>query len=215
MRCGTAWRSNWRAITCWCCPIYSWRFIPRPGLLTTSNWQRAFGHGGDDHAGPRLLHLGHDRAAVYCLALKCTNAREEAVEIDIAPTLDIAAHQQHGFARAYYHWFHLIQPAPLPGTMIGGDARAYLHFKLGGWGSAGLACRAGAGEYERCFCTPEAIHAACEDYRASAGIDLGTATESRARGEDRVRHPGNLGHERRGARLFDPLALWRAPVRGR
>jgi hypothetical protein len=27
-------------------------------------------------------------------------------------------------------------------------------------------------EYARCFCTPEAIHAACEDYRAAAGIDL-------------------------------------------
>ena len=35
------------------------------------------------------------------------------------------------FARAYYHWFHLIQPAPLPETMIGGAPQAYLHHKLG------------------------------------------------------------------------------------
>ena len=27
-------------------------------------------------------------------------------------------------------------------------------------------------EYQRCFCTPEAIHASCEDYRAAADIDL-------------------------------------------
>jgi haloacetate dehalogenase len=27
-------------------------------------------------------------------------------------------------------------------------------------------------EYTRCFCTPEAVHASCEDYRAAASIDL-------------------------------------------
>jgi hypothetical protein len=26
--------------------------------------------------------------------------------------------------------------------------------------------------YKRCFCTPEAIQASCEDYRAAADIDL-------------------------------------------
>jgi hypothetical protein len=29
-----------------------------------------------------------------------------------------------------------------------------------------------ADEYERVFCTPEAIHSTTEDYRASAAIDL-------------------------------------------
>ena len=27
-------------------------------------------------------------------------------------------------------------------------------------------------EYKRCFCNPETIHAICEDYRATFGIDL-------------------------------------------
>ena len=39
------------------------------------------------------------------------------------------------FASAYYHWFHLIQPSPLPEKMIGGNVLHYLHAKLGGWGS--------------------------------------------------------------------------------
>ena len=36
------------------------------------------------------------------------------------------------FASAYYHWFHLIQPAPLPEAMIALAGLSYLHAKLGG-----------------------------------------------------------------------------------
>ena len=39
------------------------------------------------------------------------------------------------FAIGYYHWFFLIQPAPLPERMIGGDPGFYLRWTLGGWGS--------------------------------------------------------------------------------
>lgn len=137
--------------------------------------------------------------------------------IDIAPTLDMYARTDMEFARAYYHWFHLIQPAPLPETMIGSNARAYLHAKLGGWGSAGLAHiePPALAEYERCFCTPEAIHAACEDYRASAGIDLEHDRESRARGEkiacDTLAIWGATGVVHR---LFETLALWQAQCAG-
>jgi haloacetate dehalogenase len=117
------------------------------------------------------------------------------------------------FARAYYHWFHLIQPHPLPERMIEGCARDYLHAKLGGWGAAGVAHvepRALA-EYERCFCRPEAIHAACEDYRASAGIDLEHDRASRAAGQQIGCDTLVLWGERGVVhRLFDPLALWRA-----
>ncbi len=76
------------------------------------------------------------------------------------------------FARAYWHWFFLIQKAPIPETMIGANPAFYLRHKMGD-GAAGMQPfdpRAWA-EYERCF-TPEAIHASCEDYRAAATIDL-------------------------------------------
>jgi haloacetate dehalogenase len=125
------------------------------------------------------------------------------------------------FARAYYHWFHLIQPAPLPERMIGGCARDYLHAKLGGWGSAGLSHLEpqALADYERCFCAPEAIHAACEDYRAAAGIDLTHDRASRAAGQRIACELLVLWGERGVVqRLFDPLALWQAqcnaPVRG-
>jgi haloacetate dehalogenase len=39
-------------------------------------------------------------------------------------------------ARAYYHWFFLAQPAPLPEAMIGADPVAYYRSCLMGWGAA-------------------------------------------------------------------------------
>ena len=146
--------------------------------------------------------------------------------IDIAPTLDMYEATDFDFARAYYHWFHLIQPAPLPELMIGGNARAYLHAKLGGWGSQGLGYiePEALAEYERCFCDPTPntpglpanIHSACEDYRASAGIDLEHARDSRARG-DKIACDTLVLWGERGVvnRLFKPLELWQAQCAGR
>lgn len=163
----------------------------------------------------RFFVAGHDRGGrvAHRLALDHADAVAKLAVIDIAPTLDMYAATDFAFASAYYHWFHLIQPAPLPETMIGGCARDYLHAKLGGWGSAGLAHLEplALAEYERNFCTPAAIHGACEDYRASAGIDLEHDRASRAAGAkigcDLLVLWGERGVVQR---LFDPLALWRA-----
>ncbi len=174
---------------------------------------RALGH-------ERFGVCGHDRGGrvAHRLALDHADAVSRLCVIDIAPTFDMYAATDFDFARAYYHWFHLIQPAPLPETMIGGCAREYLRAKLGGWGSQGTAHiepRALA-EYERCFCSPEAIHGACEDYRAAASIDLEHDGASRAAGQkvacDMLVLWGGRGVVQR---LFDPLALWRAQCAGK
>jgi haloacetate dehalogenase len=162
---------------------------------------------------------GHDRGGrvAHRLALDHPTRISKLCVIDIAPTLDMYARTDFDFARAYYHWFHLIQPAPLPELMIGGNARAYLHAKLGGWGSGGLLHiePEALAEYERCFCRAESIHTACEDYRASAGIDLEHDREGRARGEKIVCDTLVLWGERGVVqRLFDPLALWQAQCAG-
>lgn len=163
----------------------------------------------------RFFLCGHDRGGrvAHRLALDHPERVAGLCVIDIAPTLDMYARTDMEFARAYYHWFHLIQPEPLPETMIGGNARAYLHAKLGGWGTGGLAHLEpeALAEYERCFCRPEAIHSACEDYRASAGIDLEHDRASRAAGQ-RVACDTLVLWGQRGVvqRLFDPLALWQA-----
>jgi len=167
----------------------------------------------------RFFLCGHDRGGrvAHRLAVDHPGRVDKLCVIDIAPTLDMYSATNMAFASAYYHWFHLIQPSPLPETMIGGNAVAYLHAKLGGWGSSGLSFIEPEAliEYERCFCTPEAIHAACEDYRASAGIDLVHDRESRTRGEKIVCDTQVLWGERGVVqKLFDPLALWQAQCTG-
>ena len=169
-----------------------------------------------DELGVARFHLcGHDRGGrmAHRLALDHSGRVARLCVIDIAPTFDMYAATDMAFARAYYHWFHLIQPAPLPETMIGGDARAYLTAKLGGWCAGGLThLEPGAlAEYERAFCRPQAIHSACEDYRASAGIDLEHDRASRERGE-RIACDTLVLWGARGVvhKLFDPLALWQA-----
>lgn len=163
---------------------------------------------------------GHDRGGrvSHRLALDHPQLVRKLCVLDIAPTLDMYAATDMAFARAYYHWFHLIQPEPVPEMMIGGNAVGYLHAKLSGWGGRSLDFiepRALA-EYERCFCTPQGIHSACEDYRASAGIDLEHDRASRERGEKIACDLLVLWGERGVVnRLFKPLDLWRAQCAGR
>lgn len=167
----------------------------------------------------RFFLCGHDRGGrvAHRLALDHPERVKRLCLIDIAPTLDMYARSDMEFARAYDHWFHLIQPAPLPERMIEGCARDYLHAKLGGWGGAGLGHIAAEAlrEYERCF-TPAHIHAMCEDYRASAGIDLEHDRESRAAGE-RIACDTLVIWGSRGVvhRFFDAPALWQAQCSAR
>ena len=166
----------------------------------------------------RFFLCGHDRGGrvSHRLALDHPQRVRKLAVLDIAPTLDMYGRTDMDFARAYYHWFHLIQPAPLPERMIAGDALPYLHTKLGGWGGAGLSIfePQALADYERCF-TPATIHTMCEDYRASAGIDLAHDRHSRERGEkvacDMLVLWGDRGVVQR---MFQPLALWQAQCAG-
>ena len=119
--------------------------------------------------------LAHDRGArvAHRLALDHPKAVKRLVLLDIAPTLAMYEKTSNQFARAYWHWFFLIQPAPLPERLIRADPSAYVRDVMGRR-SAGLAPfdpRALA-EYMRCIELPGTAHGLCEDYRASATIDL-------------------------------------------
>jgi haloacetate dehalogenase len=174
----------------------------------------------DQLGAHRFFLCGHDRGGrvAHRLTLDHPEKVERLCVIDIAPTLDMYNATDMAFARAYYHWFHLIQPWPVPERMIEGNAKDYLHAKLGGWGSSGLGFiePQALAEYERCFCQPEAIHGACEDYRASASIDLEHDRESRARG-DKIACDMLVLWGERGVvnKLFKPVDLWQAQCAGR
>jgi len=123
----------------------------------------------------RFTVLAHDRGArvAHRLAADHPAAVQRMVLLDIAPTLAMYEQTSNAFARAYWHWFFLIQPAPLPERLIDADPAAYVRDVMGRR-SAGLAPfdpRALA-EYVRCLALPGTAHGICEDYRAAAGIDL-------------------------------------------
>jgi haloacetate dehalogenase len=166
-----------------------------------------------------FLVCGHDRGGrvAHRMALDFPECVDRLCLIDIVPTLTMYERVDMAFARAYYHWFHLIQPAPLPERMIGGNARYYLHATLGGWGADGLEHVEPPAllDYERCFCTAQGIHAVCEDYRASAGIDLQHDRSSRQAGL-KVACPVHVLWGERGVihHLFEPLADWAAVCEG-
>jgi haloacetate dehalogenase len=168
---------------------------------------------------PQFFLCGHDRGGrvAHRMALDHPNRVQRLALIDIAPTLDMYAATDMDFARFYYHWFLLIQPAPLPEKMLGCDPRFFLHYTLGGWGSGGVGHvePEAMAEYERCFCRAEAIHAACEDYRASASIDLEHDRESRERGNRICCDTLVLWGERSlVGTTFDAKALWEAQCAG-
>lgn len=166
--------------------------------------------------------LAHDRGArvAHRLALDHADAVRRLVLLDIAPTLAMYEQTTEAFARAYWHWFFLIQPAPLPERLIEADPRAYLRDVMGRR-SAGLAPfdpRALAA-YEAGLRAPGAAHGLCEDYRASAGIDLDHDRADRAAGR-RLAMPLLVLWGEQGVvhRCFEPLAEWQrvaADVRGR
>jgi haloacetate dehalogenase len=163
----------------------------------------------------RFMLAGHDRGGrvAHRLARDHPERVERMAVLDISPTATMYAHTDMAFATAYYHWFFLIQPYDLPERLIAADPAYYLRKKLGGWGSSTehFDPRAYA-EYERCFSDPATIHASCEDYRASATLDLEHDTADVARKLD---CPLLVLWSAKGVvhRLFDPLEDWRAMAR--
>lgn len=161
----------------------------------------------------RFSILAHDRGArvAHRLALDHPDAVARLVLLDIAPTLAMYEQTSEAFARAYWHWFFLIQPSPLPERLIECDPGAYLRDVMGNR-SAGMAPfdpRA-LREYERCLSLPGAAHGLCEDYRAAATIDLEHDRADRDAGH-RLSMPLLVLWGAQGVvhRCFKPLDEWR------
>jgi len=123
----------------------------------------------------RFQVLAHDRGArvAHRLAQDHADKVERLMLLDIAPRLGMYNNTSDAFARAYWHWFFLIQPPPLPEALIESDPVRYVRSVMGKR-HAGLAAFAPAAlaEYERCAQIPGTAMSLCEDYRASATIDL-------------------------------------------
>jgi haloacetate dehalogenase len=155
--------------------------------------------------------VGHDRGGrvAHRMALDHPERVTRLAVLDIAPTHKLYHNVSKAFATAYYHWFFLIQPAPMPETLIGNSAEFYLNSLLGiGRLKPHAITPEAFSEYLRCFRDPATIHATCEDYRAAASIDLLHDDADMGRkvtcpvlalwGEKGVMH-----------RMYDVVAVWR------
>ena len=165
--------------------------------------------------------LAHDRGArvAHRLALDHPRQVTRMVLLDIAPTLAMYSQTNEAFARAYWHWFFLIRPAPLPESLIEGNPEQYLRSVMGSR-SAGLSpfTDEAFAEYLRCLSLPGAARGVCEDYRAAASIDL-----EHDRIDIDAGHHLNMpllvlwGAQGIVGRCFDPLKEWQqvaSDVRG-
>jgi haloacetate dehalogenase len=152
----------------------------------------------------RFSVVGHDRGArvTWRLAVEHPDVVAKAAVLDIVPLPYSMVTRE--FATAYFHWFFLIQPSPLPETLIGNNAEFYLRRFLGGPATTPEAF----GEYLRTFRDPATIHATCEDYRAGATIDLTHASQD---GSRKVECPLLVLWGERGTvgRLYDVMKIWR------
>jgi len=163
----------------------------------------------------RFHVVGHDRGGRVAHRMARDHSRrvQTLTVLDICPTLKMYESTNMQFAKAYYHWFFLIQEAPLPEQMLKSVGPQYILMRLGR-GKTGIKVfdKRALAEYVRCF-DP---HSTCEDYRAAATIDLVHDRKDRKK----ITMPVLALWGRQGviAALFNCLRDWRevaTDVRGR
>lgn len=162
---------------------------------------------------PRFRLVGHDRGGrvAHRLALDHPDAVERMAVLDICPTATMYAATDREFATAYYHWFFLIQPADFPERMIANNTHFFVRQTIASWShTEGAFDEAILRHYVEALFDPAAIHAACEDYRAGATIDLTHDSESDAAGL-KLTMPLLVLWGARGTvgKRFDVLSTWR------
>jgi len=165
---------------------------------------------------------GHDRGGrvSHRLAVDHPEAVKKLMLLDISPTLTMYEQTNMDFARSYWWWFWLIQPAPFPESMVAAAPETYLKKKIG-WGHAGLSAftEQTYSAYLSYVSDPATMHGMCEDYRAAASIDLAHDRADRDAGK-KIVCPMNVLWGEFGVvnRCFKPLEDWRVvadDVRGR
>ena len=196
--------------------------------------------GGDDHSGysframaqdqvevmaklgfARFMAAGHDRGArvLHRMCLDHPGKVERAAILDIIPQHHLLNNMTRDWGKFSWHWLFMIQPYDLPERLMGADPDYFISRKLaktpqglGFFGKEALA------EYMRCFRDPQTIHAICEDYRATFGVDLDMDTADVAAGR-KVECPVLLLWGATGGvgRNHKPMEIWQrygADIRG-
>lgn len=160
--------------------------------------------------GHSRFHLcGHDRGGrvAHRLAHDWPERVTRLAVLDIAPTREMYQGTTEGFAHAYWHWFFMTLPAPMPEDMMAADPDNFWIRKCGRQGGDTTVFGEGLEEYLTAFRDPETIRASCDDYRAAATIDI--AHDDAETGKLTMPLLCLWGRKGTVEKFFDPLALWR------
>ncbi|HLI85235.1 MAG TPA: alpha/beta hydrolase [Bryobacteraceae bacterium] len=150
----------------------------------------------------RFLMVGHDRGGRVGrrMALDHPDKVIKLVVMDIVPAHYLYSHVTLDFVRAYFHWFDYLRAAPGPENELFARNQEFLQ----------RATDDVQREYLRTSATMENIHAMCEDYRASASIDLKNDQADIQAGK-KIQCPLLTLWAAKGAmgRLYDVLGIWK------
>jgi len=148
----------------------------------------------------RFPAIGQDRGGrvTHRLVLDYPDNVSHAAVLDIVPTHYLYTHVTLEFVQAYYHWFSYLRRAPTPENELKATndqqlARATSEIQR---------------EYLRTMTDPATIHAMCEDYRASASIDM---KYDEADLQKKITCPLLVLWAQKGsmAQLYDVLGIWK------
>jgi haloacetate dehalogenase len=160
---------------------------------------------------PQFFLLGHDRGArvSHRLAMDYPESVLKLMMLDISPTLTMYDNTTMEFATGYWHWFFLIQPEPVPETMIGANPEYWLKNHMGRHAGTGIFSPERWAEYLAGASNPQSMHAMCEDYRAAASIDLEHDREDR-QNEKKLQMPIRVLWGEHGLvnKCFKPVEDW-------
>jgi haloacetate dehalogenase len=151
--------------------------------------------------GHDSFHLvGHDRGGRVArrLTIDHPDRVRSLTVLDIVPAHYLYANVTREFVDTYFHWFLFLRPAPFPEDIMASTGM----FIGGGPGDIGTA-------WAEVYKDPAAIHAMCEDYRASAGMDLQIDADDLQAGK-RITCPLNVlwGDRAAMGRQYDVLGIW-------
>jgi haloacetate dehalogenase len=133
----------------------------------------------------RFYAAGHDRGArvLHRMCLDYPDKVARAAILDIIPQHYLLNNVTRAWGTFSWHWFFMIQPYDFPERLMSAEPDFFIEKKLAktAQGLSFFDPRALA-EYKRYFRNPATVHAMCEDYRATHGVDLDMDTEDFAAG---------------------------------
>lgn len=168
---------------------------------------------------PRFDICSHDRGArvAHKLCVDHPEAVGKVMFLDICPTLAMFEKTDMVFAKAYWHWFFLIQPAPFPETLILQNTEVFTNKFFGGGhaGSGSFVSEEALKEYVKHYSDEETVHGMCEDYRAASTSDLVEARNDRDWGR-KIKCPVRVLWGNKGVieSSFHALEEWRQVSEG-